>query len=354
VRKAIGVLAALGLGFGAFASTPAHADAPLRLTVGTLGPIGSLDPRTGTSQVAHEVWNLQYPTVTALDPKTLDPAPGLAQAWAPAPNGLGWIYTLGPGVQWSDGRPVTADDVVASVGRAGAGRARALSPRKVEVDGRSTPDLPVNVTPQHVLGSVPDLDQNLRALGVADGMWHVTARTNESVELDATRPGGPALQQIVFRTYPDADALIHALDRGDVDVVSGLPAADAARLESMSNVTVDPAPDGTQYQLQANLPDDNVRKAVSLAIDRTDLVAQTVDGIGTPGAVPIFGRGTALSLDPATTDQLDAALDAQPDEARRLLAGRPHPDRLRLAALIGLAGVGFEKQLVLSHDSVAC
>jgi phosphotriesterase-related protein len=31
-----------------------------------------------------------------------------------------------------------------------------------------------------------------------------------------------------------------------------------------------------------------------------------------------------------------------------------HPDRLRLAALIGLAGVGFEKQLVLSHDSVAC
>jgi phosphotriesterase-related protein len=31
-----------------------------------------------------------------------------------------------------------------------------------------------------------------------------------------------------------------------------------------------------------------------------------------------------------------------------------HPDRLRLAALIGLTGIGFEKQLVLSHDSVAC
>src|SRR6266851_846383 len=31
-----------------------------------------------------------------------------------------------------------------------------------------------------------------------------------------------------------------------------------------------------------------------------------------------------------------------------------HPDRLRLAALIGLLGIGFEKQIVLSHDSVAC
>ena len=31
-----------------------------------------------------------------------------------------------------------------------------------------------------------------------------------------------------------------------------------------------------------------------------------------------------------------------------------HPDRLRLASLIGLCGIGFEKQIVLSHDSVAC
>ena len=31
-----------------------------------------------------------------------------------------------------------------------------------------------------------------------------------------------------------------------------------------------------------------------------------------------------------------------------------HPDKLRLAALIGLLGVGYESQLVLSHDSVAC
>jgi phosphotriesterase-related protein len=31
-----------------------------------------------------------------------------------------------------------------------------------------------------------------------------------------------------------------------------------------------------------------------------------------------------------------------------------HPDRLRLASLIGLLGVGFDRQIVLSHDSVAC
>lgn len=332
MRRAVAAIGALVVAAAVCASAPATADAPLRLTVGTLGSIGPLDPRTGTSQIAHEVWKLQYPTLTGLDPKTLDPVPGLAQAWTPAPNGLGWIYTLRPGLQWSDGRPVTAADVVESVRRAAAGRARALDPRAVEVDGRSTPDLPVNVTPRHVLASVPDLDKNLGALGVADGAWHVTARTNDSVRLDATRPGGPALQQIVFRTYSDPEALIRALDKGDVDVASGLPTADAARLGAQSRVTVDAAPDGTQYRLEDHLAGERVRRAVSLAIDRTDLVAKTVDAIGTPGAVPILGHGSALSLDEAATRQLDAALDAQPDLARRLLAANPHPDRVRLAA----------------------
>jgi phosphotriesterase-related protein len=31
-----------------------------------------------------------------------------------------------------------------------------------------------------------------------------------------------------------------------------------------------------------------------------------------------------------------------------------HPDRLRTAALIGLLGIGFERQIVLSHDTVWC
>src|SRR5712691_1301252 len=59
---------------------------PLRMTVGTIGSIGSLDPRTGDSTVAREVWKIQYPTLTALDPATFDPTAGVAIAWTPLPN----------------------------------------------------------------------------------------------------------------------------------------------------------------------------------------------------------------------------------------------------------------------------
>jgi peptide/nickel transport system substrate-binding protein len=274
-------------------TVPARAAEPLRLTVGTLGPIGSLDPRTGTSQVAREVWNLQYPTLTTLDPTTLDPAPGLARSWSPAPDGRGWIYTLRLGLRWSDGRAVTATDVADAVRRAKIGSTRVLGARRIEIDGPSAPGALVNVTPVHVLRSVSNLDKDLRALGVGDGPWHVTARTADSVQLDATDPAGPPLRQIVFRTYPNSGALIDALDRGAVDVASGLSPADATRLGASSNVTVDPAPDGTQYQLRDNLADTRVRQAISLAIDRTALVAETVDGMGTPGVVPIVARGAA-------------------------------------------------------------
>ena len=53
-----------------FGSVAAPAE-PLRMTVGTLGSIGSLDPRVGNSTIAREVWKIQYPTLTAPDPIVL-------------------------------------------------------------------------------------------------------------------------------------------------------------------------------------------------------------------------------------------------------------------------------------------
>jgi peptide/nickel transport system substrate-binding protein len=230
---------------------------PLRMTVGTLGTIGSLDPRAGNSIVAREVWNIQYPTLTALDPATLDPTAGVAIAWTPLPNGRGWRYELRPGLTWSDGKPVTATDVVYSLDHARdehwpyAGSmldgltARALDAHTVAVTSSSTnrvlPGLRLHVVPAHVYAKVSNVDNDTTALGVADGPWHVVSKSASSVELGVLgRPGGPPLDQIIFRTYPTAGALIDALSRGDVDVISGVPTTDLDRLHALDGVTVDP------------------------------------------------------------------------------------------------------------------
>ena len=229
---------------------------PLRLTVGTLGAIGSLDPRTGDSQVAREVWKLQYPTLTTIDAKTLQPAPGLAVAWTPAPGGNGWIYRLRPGLTWSDGKPVTSADVVYSleharddgwpyaVGAFDDLKAQATDARTVRITSTRPrgPSLLLHVVPSHVFEGASDISGDVAKLGVSDGIWHVVSKTNDSVQLDSLAgAAGPAVQQIVFRTYPSADALIKALADKQVDVASGIPSADVDRVAALAHVTVDQA-----------------------------------------------------------------------------------------------------------------
>lgn len=44
--------------------------------------------------------------------------PGVAQSWDIAPDGLAWTFHLRPGLKWSDGSPLTAEDFVWSFRRA--------------------------------------------------------------------------------------------------------------------------------------------------------------------------------------------------------------------------------------------
>lgn len=256
-------------------TTGTGAAEPLRLTVGTLGSIGSLDARTGESPIAREVWKIQYPTLTAVDATTLGPTAGVAIAWTPLPRGNGWRYTLRPNLTWSDGKPVTAADVVYSLERAREDEwpyardivrgltARAVSPNAVAVTTRSPtsapPGLRLHVVPAHVYAKDRDIDRDVAALGVADGAWHVTSRTADSVQLGVLgRPGGPPLDEIVFRSYPNTDELIDALADGDVDVISGLAEADIARLHALDDVTVDPVADSAGSPTVQAFRTDNV------------------------------------------------------------------------------------------------
>ncbi len=50
--------------------------------------------------------------LTKLNPETLKVEPNLAERWTVSADGLEWIFHLRRGILWSDGTPLTADDVV--------------------------------------------------------------------------------------------------------------------------------------------------------------------------------------------------------------------------------------------------
>ncbi|MFU8781167.1 MAG: ABC transporter substrate-binding protein, partial [Kiritimatiellia bacterium] len=58
-----------------------------------------------------ELFGMLYETLLDLDPFTLEYTPGLAASWNISEDKRTFTFTLDPAARWSDGTPITADDV---------------------------------------------------------------------------------------------------------------------------------------------------------------------------------------------------------------------------------------------------
>jgi peptide/nickel transport system substrate-binding protein len=77
----------------------------------------SASPKTFNPTVAFDsasdaVVRLLFAPLVNLDWATQQPGPGLAESWSVAPDQKTWTFKLRQAVRWSDGEPLTADDVV--------------------------------------------------------------------------------------------------------------------------------------------------------------------------------------------------------------------------------------------------
>ncbi|NLF86662.1 MAG: hypothetical protein GX571_11225, partial [Lentisphaerae bacterium] len=71
----------------------------------------SLNPYLDNNTFSYQVFGALYETLLGSDPLTADYAPGLARRWEIAEDGRVFTFHLDPMARWSDGRPVTAEDV---------------------------------------------------------------------------------------------------------------------------------------------------------------------------------------------------------------------------------------------------
>jgi peptide/nickel transport system substrate-binding protein len=75
------------------------------------------DPRTFNPVLAQETTSTGaigslFDGLTEDNGETTETEPALAESWTTSPDGRTWTFVLREGLQWSDGEPVTADDVV--------------------------------------------------------------------------------------------------------------------------------------------------------------------------------------------------------------------------------------------------
>jgi peptide/nickel transport system substrate-binding protein len=309
----------------------------------------ALNSLTRTSAVAGQVLSLMQAGLAEMD-EDLQWQPMIAQSWELAPDSLALTFHLRPW-RWSDGAPLTAQDVVGSyqliidprVGCPRAGQVdgvlsvEALDSATVRYMFARRLARPLDSTvhsllPWHVVKNLDPGEVNTWALNrspLASGPFQLQSWEHNRQLVLVPNPQyplqAPWLERVVLRVIPDETARMLALEMGDVDVVTGLNPDAAKRLAGNPEVVVHEVPGRTiAYVLwdlrRAQFKDPRVRRALSLAIDRDRIVAEILQG---------QAREAASLLPPAMWNHdADLAPDHRDVEAaRRLLAAAGWDDR---------------------------
>ncbi len=90
---------------------------PIRWSLTGVSDLVSLDPAKASNQQDFTVVGILYGGLVRLDEKLLV-APSLAEEWSVSDDSMTYTFTLRDGIVFSDGSPITADDVVWSFNHA--------------------------------------------------------------------------------------------------------------------------------------------------------------------------------------------------------------------------------------------
>src|SRR5215475_14319941 len=75
-----------------------------------------IDPVWSPAPITRNHAYMIYDTLFAIDER-LQVKPQMVESWSTSPDGLTWTFKLRDGLEWHDGKPVTAEDCVASIQR---------------------------------------------------------------------------------------------------------------------------------------------------------------------------------------------------------------------------------------------
>jgi peptide/nickel transport system substrate-binding protein len=350
--RRIGALAATALtasGLALAAAPPAGGQDKATFIVATTQDADTLNPLAGFLVIDFEVWNLQYATLTNKAAADFATEPGLAETWDVSDDGLTVTYTLRDGLLWSDGEPLTAEDIAYTINRSrdeewanhyattGNLDAVAVDQRTVEIT-TSVPDpklpaMDVYILPKHVYEPL-DADaayEHDGLDGVGSGPFTVAEyQAGEFVRM-VRNPNWwgeePVMDEVIIRIFESAEAQYQALSSGEVDAIDDTPPEVFRTLDESGDIAPIAGNQGGFSELAMNagcmefgdghpaLEDVNVRRAINHAIDREVLVDRALGGYGVPGTSIYPSASPEWDFEPSD----DELLGFDPGRAAELL-----------------------------------
>jgi peptide/nickel transport system substrate-binding protein len=259
----------------------------------------------------------------------------LVQNWSTSEDGLSVTMQITDKAKWSDGEPLTAQDVAFTMNlyksredSSKSGRAAVIASVEVVDDYNfimhlesAQANLPdklseLYILPQHIwepLGIGDDLKNFANDQPVGSGPFTLKEwRKGEFVTFTANKEHWrkpPVIDEMIWIEYNNTDAEIQALLSGEIDSVTGIPLTTYPTVRNAENITViagvpssphiadiifnqiDPAncPEDTKATCGGHpaLRDVVVRQALSYATNKQELIEVLLLGLGIPGLTVI-------------------------------------------------------------------
>lgn len=278
----------------------------------------------------------------------MKPEMKLAESAKQSDDGLTWTIKLRPGVVFHDGSKLTSDVAIANLERLyhwNAGK-KAYDPEYEKtgeygkiVKMSAVDELTFTVTHEK---PIPDFDSRLayensamfspasfdanKAITTPYGTgpykydsYDETTETLTLVKFDGYWEGQPKLDKVIFRNIADASTRLSALQSGEVDVISdvgGVLPQQAGTVLADKNLVMKKRLVSTvhYYFMNTNkgklFSDANMRKALSLCIDRESVVKNLLLGYGEPAKSVVSSANTdwitdcGYTFDPAKAKEL--------------------------------------------------
>jgi peptide/nickel transport system substrate-binding protein len=294
--------------------------------------------------------------------------PGVAERWELAPDGGSWLFYLRQGVKWHNGDPLTAHDVKFSLERSMSKESissRAAAMRRdiegievvddytVRVRTRGTqPYFPESLSravnqegqlmPKKYIETVGV--EGFRKKPIGSGPWKfVSMVSGDRIEYEAVNyphwRGTPHFKRLTILLVPEESTRIAMVRTGEAAIASISPeSVKEVKAAKMQVVTV-PGTMQAVYQVWGTyrpevkgspLTDVRVREALSLAIDRQQIIDHVMDGQASwPFPFATFHYSVDMDL-PRWQSWAKEALRYDPNRAKQLLAEAGYPNGFTL------------------------
>ncbi len=372
IRAGLALAAAAALVISVSACAPGGASGGNLLRVGVTSKVDSLNPFVSDSDYSSVMYQYVYPHLTEYD-ENLEIVPSFAESWDSSEDGKTWTFHTVADAKWSDGEPLTAEDVaftanlileyadgptgILSGWVAHLENAEAVDDNTVVFNYESpvanvlTQVQALHILPEHVWSSLATGDgeeittfENAAPI-VSGGPFTMDSYKKDQMMLFSNNENWygekPKIDGWGLQFFANDDAMVSALKAGQVDMIGQMTPPTAVETLKAAGMTVENGQSVTIKNLIINtnpekpehreLLNPEVRKALEYGIDRQEIADQTYLGFAEPGSTlltPVTGFRNesidGLPFDPAAANEiLDGLGYAMGSDGVRVADGVP-------------------------------